>query len=199
MPRRIATADADKTVLSDDLVTGTDICDFPSVRRLNAVHSHVRWDAWNDLPIFWQPAKDPGPGQYRYLQFAWKATSEKTTGVSLLVGRAWPGGGVAVAIGEARWKEGVTVEHRVDGKPPGEWTVVRVDLWAEHLALPPDNVAASSSVDLADHEWPERARENADIICWGERPLVGAVHSYTVGHKPSDLIMEDIQSLTFEH
>ena len=75
----------------------------------------------------------------------------------------------------------------------------RVDLWSEHLALPPHNVAASDPIDLADHEWPERALENAEIIRSGERPLIGSLHKYTVGHKPSDLILEDLQSLTFEH
>ena len=35
-------------------------------------HAVPNWD----FPI----AEEPGPGQYRYLQFAWKATSEQTTG-----------------------------------------------------------------------------------------------------------------------
>src|SRR5262249_47538597 len=72
-------------------------------------HAVPNWD--------FEIAEDPKPGQYRYLQFAWKATSDKTTGVGLLLGRAWPGGGVAVVVGDARWKEGVIAEHRVDGKP----------------------------------------------------------------------------------
>ena len=55
----------------------------------------------------------------------------------------------------------------------------RVDLWSEHLALPPHNVAASDPIDLADHEWPERALENADIIRSGERPLVGSQSTST--------------------
>src|SRR5262249_54957027 len=92
-------------------------------------HALPNWD--------FEIAEDPKPGQYRYLQFAWKATSARTTGMSLLLGRAWPGGGVAVVVGDAKWREGAMVEHRVEGKPPGEWTTVRVDLWALTKGKPP--------------------------------------------------------------
>jgi outer membrane protein assembly factor BamB len=92
-------------------------------------HAIPNWD--------FEIAEKPGAGQYRYLQFAWKATSDKTTGAGLLLGRAWPGGGVAVVAGDAKWKEGVIVEHRVEGKPPSEWTTVRVDLWALTKGKPP--------------------------------------------------------------
>lgn len=76
---------------------------------------------------------------------------------------------------------------------------MRVALWAEHLAMPRDEVAEADPIDLADHAWPKCADENATIIQRGERPLVGAAHSYVVGRKPSDLVLEDTQSLTFEH
>jgi outer membrane protein assembly factor BamB len=92
-------------------------------------HAIPNWD--------FEIAEDPKPGQYRYVQFAWKATSDKTTGIGLLLGRAWPGGGVAVLAGDAKWKEGVIAEHKVDGKLPTEWTTVRVDLWALTKGKPP--------------------------------------------------------------
>jgi WD40 repeat protein len=92
-------------------------------------HAIPNWD--------FEIAEDPKPGQYRYLQFSWKATSDKTTGIGLLLGRAWPGGGVAVISGDVKWKEGVIVEHKLDGKPPTEWTTVRVDLWALTKGKPP--------------------------------------------------------------
>lgn len=92
-------------------------------------HAVPNWD--------FEVAEDPKPGQYRYLQFAWKAASDKTTGMGLLLGRAWPGGGVAVTVGDAKWKEGVIVEDKVNGKPPAEWKTVRVDLWALTKGKPP--------------------------------------------------------------
>ena len=54
-------------------------------------------------------------------------------------------------------------------------------------------------MDLVDHQWTEVARRNAETIKRGEQPLEGALHTYMVGHKPSDLVLEDVQALTFEH
>jgi hypothetical protein len=92
-------------------------------------HAIPNWDV--------EIAEDPKPGQYRYLRFAWKATSEKTTGMSLLLGRAWPGGGVAVSVGDVKWNEGVIVEKRVEGAPPTQWREETVDLWAMTKGKPP--------------------------------------------------------------
>jgi outer membrane protein assembly factor BamB len=95
-------------------------------------HAVPNWD--------FEIAEDPRPGQYRYLQFAWKAASEKTTGMSLLLGRPWPGGGVAVVAGMYDWKEGVIATERAADRPPTGWQVVRVDLFA--LAKQPFRVQA---------------------------------------------------------
>ena len=81
-------------------------------------------------------AEQPGPGQYGYLQFAWKALPG-TAGMSLLVGREWPGGGLAVTVGEGAWSEGLIAERRLTGQVPTEWTTVRVDLWALSRGAPP--------------------------------------------------------------
>ena len=92
-------------------------------------HAVPNWD--------FEIAENPEPGQYRYLQFAWKAASDRTTGMSLLLGRAWPGGGVAVVAGKYAWKEGVIATRQASDRPPAEWQVVRVDLWAlDKAALP---------------------------------------------------------------
>jgi len=82
-------------------------------------------------------AEAPQPGQYRFLQFAWKANSVKTTGVGLLLGRNWPGGGVAVSVGDVKWNEGMIAESRLDGAPSAEWKTVRVDLWKLTNGKPP--------------------------------------------------------------
>jgi hypothetical protein len=70
----------------------------------------------------------PGPGQYRWLQFAWKALSPKTTGIYL---RASEGhhGGFAITAGTLPAPEGAKPIVRAD-RPPSEWQVVRVDLWS---------------------------------------------------------------------
>ena len=84
-------------------------------------HAVPNWD--------FEIVEDPQPGQYRWLQFAWKATSPQTTGMSLLLGKPWPGGGFSFVAGKYGWNEGVLVEKRVADLPPREWQVVRFDLW----------------------------------------------------------------------
>ena len=82
-----------------------------------------------DFQIVEQPVK---PGEYRWLGFAWKATSAKTTGITLRLG-PHHGGGVSISAGEAtRFEGAVAVPH--SNKPPAEWKTVRVDLWKVHEA-----------------------------------------------------------------
>ncbi|MEU1378078.1 PQQ-binding-like beta-propeller repeat protein [Streptomyces triculaminicus] len=86
-------------------------------------HSVPDWD--------FEITEHPEPGQYRYFQFAWKATGPETTGMSVRIGVAWPSPSVVVSVGDAAWlPDSVLVEQRVPGRPPAEWTTVRVDLWA---------------------------------------------------------------------
>jgi hypothetical protein len=92
-------------------------------------HAVPNWD--------FEIAEKPAAGQYRYLRFAWKATSMETTGMSLLLGRAWPGGGVAVSVGDVKWSEGVLAEKRVPGKPPTQWREETIDLWEITKGKPP--------------------------------------------------------------
>jgi hypothetical protein len=104
------------------------------------------------LPV-WQPpfghavpnwdfeiAETPRAGQFRWLQFAWKALSTKTTGLSLLIGRPFPIGGYLFIAGDQTWREGYLVVDKVANQPPRQWCVVRVDLWrlaqASHLQTP---------------------------------------------------------------
>ena len=76
---------------------------------------------------------------------------------------------------------------------------VRLDLWSEHLGLPREQLAGADSIDLVDHEWKLTAEENAAIIAMGRRPLVGTACRYKVARELGDLLLEDVQSLTFEH
>jgi outer membrane protein assembly factor BamB len=74
-------------------------------------------------------AENPKPGQFRWLQFAWKALDAKTDGMQLLIGGAWPGGGVGVTAGKSIFTNGVIADKKLAVTPPTGWTVVRVDLW----------------------------------------------------------------------
>lgn len=70
------------------------------------------------------------PGQYRYLQFAWKALSLRTTGISVRVGPAKSAPIFSVSVGDSHWPPQTSmVEKRIEGPVPLDWTVVRVDLW----------------------------------------------------------------------
>jgi len=65
----------------------------------------------------------PGPGQYRYLQFAIKALSPDVTQVSVW----FPG--IQLAFGGNADLLGVGGPRVLDEKVPTEWTTVRADLW----------------------------------------------------------------------
>ncbi len=72
--------------------------------------------------------KPEKPGQYRWLQFAWKALSPQTRGISLRLASSHYGG-LTFHAGQATAFEGATAVKQGD-TPPAEWTVVRVDLWS---------------------------------------------------------------------
>jgi len=76
---------------------------------------------------------------------------------------------------------------------------LRVRLWAEHLALPREQVEDADPFDLTDHAWPDRAAATARIIKEAARPLECAVHRYEVGHMPGSWLLEEAQALTLEH
>jgi len=57
--------------------------------------------------------------------------------MGLLLGRAAPGGGVAVIVGDANWREGIMVRRTIEGTPSTQWSTVRVDLWEITRGKPP--------------------------------------------------------------
>jgi hypothetical protein len=83
-------------------------------------HALPNWD--------FEIAEKPRPGQYRYLQFAWKATSPDTKGITLQVGELRYGVQVGVHCGEYKPADGVKPKKVGDAVPRG-WQVVRIDLW----------------------------------------------------------------------
>jgi len=75
---------------------------------------------------------------------------------------------------------------------------LRVRLWAEHLAMPADQVAATDPIDLVDHLWPERAATNARIIHEADRLLEGHIHRYEIGRMPGTWLLEEVESVAVE-
>jgi hypothetical protein len=78
-----------------------------------------------DFPI----AENPGPGEYRYLQFAWRGLSHGTKGITLQVATN-NFGGLALHTGTLTRCEGATAKQ-VSPAVPEDWQTVRVDLWKE--------------------------------------------------------------------
>ena len=135
-------------------------------------HAVPNWD--------FEIAENPEPGQYRYLQFVWKAASDKTTGMSLLLGRAWPGGGVAVVAGKYDWKEGVIATQQASDRPPAEWQVVRVDLWA--LTKRPFRVQAIGLAATGDGRSSTRSFWAAPCPNWTGPHGPGEACGWRLGH-----------------
>src|SRR5262249_22236517 len=78
-----------------------------------------------DFPI----AENPKPGEYRYLQFAWKALAPDTRGINLrLDGEPANTHAVTVYAGDSPPGQPLN-PRKVADAVPREWTVVRVDLW----------------------------------------------------------------------
>jgi phosphatidylserine/phosphatidylglycerophosphate/cardiolipin synthase-like enzyme len=76
---------------------------------------------------------------------------------------------------------------------------LRVDLWAEHLGLSRAEVDSADPLQLIDTVWRDRAAENAAILERGDRPLPCSVHSYVTGGRPAARVLDEAESLTFEH
>jgi outer membrane protein assembly factor BamB len=84
-------------------------------------HTLPNWD----FPI----AEEPRPGEYRYLQFAWKALAQGTKTVTFRVDGE-PANTYTVTLYAGAAPPGTPLNSRkVADKVPKEWTVVRVDLW----------------------------------------------------------------------
>jgi outer membrane protein assembly factor BamB len=83
-------------------------------------HSIPNWD--------FEVAEKPEPGQYRYLQFAWRALEPQTRGMLLRVDGDGFRRSVSCYAGEYKPEDDALPRKSAD-TPPAEWQVVRVDLW----------------------------------------------------------------------
>lgn len=73
-------------------------------------------------------AEKPGLGQYRFLQFAWRALSPETKGMLLRLDGDAYGNAVSCYAGQYK-KEDDSRPHKIADAPPTEWKMARVDLW----------------------------------------------------------------------
>jgi phosphatidylserine/phosphatidylglycerophosphate/cardiolipin synthase-like enzyme len=76
---------------------------------------------------------------------------------------------------------------------------LRVDLWAEHLKITPEEVGKQEIVDLIDREWVQKAATNQDIFKRKKEPLPSTLFPYQIGKMPGTWLLEDIEAMTFEH
>jgi hypothetical protein len=60
-------------------------------------------------------------------------------------------------------------------------------------------VKGATPTALIDSAWKEKAAANARISRRGEQPLKSSVHRYELGLNPGALILDELESATFEH
>jgi outer membrane protein assembly factor BamB len=70
----------------------------------------------------------PQPGQYRWLQFSWRALSADAKGISLSIWGAQYGERALFHSGEPSKEEGI-IPRKMGDAPPQKWETLRVDLW----------------------------------------------------------------------
>ncbi|MFK4066719.1 WD40 repeat domain-containing protein [Streptomyces sp. NPDC029674] len=131
---------------------------YPTSR---APYGHAMHD-W-DFRIVENPS---APGQYRYLQFAWKALSVRTTGISVRLGPARSAPVFSASIGDSHWPPQTSlVEKRFQGRVPADWEVVRLDLWkfTAGAVKVVDQLALRSNGDGALFDQIVLARTEADL------------------------------------
>jgi phosphatidylserine/phosphatidylglycerophosphate/cardiolipin synthase-like enzyme len=75
---------------------------------------------------------------------------------------------------------------------------LRIDLWAEHLGLPRDEVERADPIALVDDVWTQRGAESVAIVQQASRPLRCAIHDYLVGRMPGVQLLEQIEAQTFD-
>ncbi|MFF1377421.1 WD40 repeat domain-containing protein [Streptomyces sp. NPDC058308] len=106
------------------------------------------------------------PGQYRYLQFAWKALSPRTTGISVRFGPAKSAPVFSVSVGDSHWPPQTSmVEKRIEGPVPADWKAERFDLWkiTAGAVKVVDHLAVRSNGDGALFDQILLARTEADL------------------------------------
>lgn len=76
---------------------------------------------------------------------------------------------------------------------------LRLNLWAEHLKMTLEAVANCTVEELIANVWKEQAARNEEIFKDKKEPFYSALFPYKVGNMPGSWVLEELESLTFEH
>lgn len=90
-------------------------------------------------------------------------------------------------------------EMNVQSISPEIARLLRVRLWAEHLGLADEQVAAADPIELVDHAWPEAARSMEGRLRAGAQAPLSKARRYVPGHNVGSRVLDVIQDMTLEH
>jgi phosphatidylserine/phosphatidylglycerophosphate/cardiolipin synthase-like enzyme len=90
-------------------------------------------------------------------------------------------------------------EMNVQSIAPDTARALRIRLWAEHLALPEEAVAAADPIALVDAEWKAAARRLEECIRRSSPPVASKVRAYVPRRSPASRLLYVIQGATLEH
>jgi phosphatidylserine/phosphatidylglycerophosphate/cardiolipin synthase-like enzyme len=76
---------------------------------------------------------------------------------------------------------------------------LRLNLWAEHLKMTPAAVGDCTVEELIGRVWREQADRNEEIFKEKKEPFYSALFPYQMGRMPDSWILEELETLTFEH
>jgi hypothetical protein len=128
-----------------------------------------------DIPGWHYPiVEKPGPGQYRYLRFAWKTLGGRGIMLQLSDHGNWERRRYVAGLNSVGW-----AATQVAAQAPTEWTVVTRDLFADFGPLVVTGIALTpmdGTAGLYDHIYLARTREDLDRLDaagLGKGPLKG--------------------------
>jgi len=110
----------------------------------------ARIDGW-EFPI----REHPGPGEFRYLRFAWKSDAATGVMIELADDGGWPAADQPLRRYHAGGNTTSWRSLEIDPEPPRQWTVVTRDLWQDFgdftlTGIAPTAMGAAIRVDAIE-------------------------------------------------
>lgn len=90
-------------------------------------------------------------------------------------------------------------EMNVHGISPAVARALRIRLWAEHLGMTEEEVAAIEPIDLIDHQWHDAAQTVQERVRTGAPSVPAAVCPYVPDSHPVSRFLDVLQGMTLEH
>lgn len=90
-------------------------------------------------------------------------------------------------------------EMNVHAIAPDVARSLRIRLWAEHLGVTVEEVAAADPIDLIDQRWHNAAQTVHERIRTGAPPVPAAVCPYVPDSHPVSRFLDVLQGMTLEH